>query len=143
MKIKITRYAPQCQSVKVKKNGKKLQGKQNYFCKECGRQLTGDHALSYKGRCSGLTHRILLTPVRGVGVRDAAAVENVRIGKVLSVGMEGNSCCRRRRIRRAFRKPCCFAKKSFNHLIARGDFSSGEVKRGWDNLYSLLRCGLE
>ena len=78
---------PKCKS---KKNSKKSYGRQNYCCKECGRQLTGDHALSYKGCHSGLTHRILLMPVRSAGIRDAAAIENVSIGKVLSVLTKSN-----------------------------------------------------
>jgi transposase-like protein len=31
-----------------KKNGKKTSHKQNYLCKNCGRQFIGDHALSGK-----------------------------------------------------------------------------------------------
>jgi IS1 family transposase/transposase-like protein len=218
MTIKITLYCPKCQSAKIKKNGKKSYGKQNYCCKECGHQFTGDHALSYKGCHSGLTHRILMMLVRGVGIRDAAEIEDVSIRKVLSVltrsnyvihpkrthydsleidefwtyvgekknkvwliyayhrstgeivafvwwkrnfktakklrdqlsslgvsfdtvytdnwesfnrafsadnhvigkkntvGIEGNNCRLRHRIRRAFRKTCCFSKKLFNHL---------------------------
>jgi IS1 family transposase/transposase-like protein len=220
MKIEITLRCPKCQSVKIKKNGKKSYGKQNYFCKECGHQFVGDHALSYKGCHSGLIHRILMMLVRGVGIRDISEIERVSIRKVLSVltksdysirpkesyydsleadefrtyvgkkknkvwlvyayhrstgemvafvwgkrnyktakklrdklsssgvsfdtvytddwesfsrafsgdnhvtgkkntvGIEGNNCRLRHRIRRAFRKTCCFSKKLFNHLKA-------------------------
>ncbi|MDR3327328.1 MAG: IS1 family transposase, partial [Prevotellaceae bacterium] len=38
MKIKITLYCPDCQSAKIKKNGNKKSQKQNYLCKNCGRQ---------------------------------------------------------------------------------------------------------
>ncbi|MDP7804061.1 transposase-like zinc-binding domain-containing protein, partial [Acinetobacter baumannii] len=31
------------------KNGIKVDGKQNYQCKDCKRQFIGDHALSYLG----------------------------------------------------------------------------------------------
>jgi transposase-like protein len=45
MKITITLHSPDCQSAKVRKNGKKISKKQNYLCKDCGRQFIGDHAL--------------------------------------------------------------------------------------------------
>jgi IS1 family transposase/transposase-like protein len=220
MQIKITLYCPNCQSTKIKKNGNKSYGKQNYFCKNCSRQFIGDHALSYKGWYSELIHKILLMLVRGLGIRDVAEIERISIKKVLSVlvnsnhilkpkqshydslevdefwtyvgnkknklwliyayhratgeivafvwgkrntktakelrkklsslgvsfdtvysddwgsfkgafhadnhitgkentvGIEGNNCRLRHRIRRAFRKTCCFSKKLFNHLKA-------------------------
>jgi IS1 family transposase/transposase-like protein len=220
MKIQITLYCPNCQSANVKRNGWKTSKKQNYFCKDCGRQFIGDHALSYKGCHSELNQKILLMLVRGLGIRDIAEIEKASIGKVLSVlvcsnhrikpkqkhydslevdefwtyvgdkrhkvwliyayhratgeivayvwgkrnlktakrlrenlktldvrfdrvctdswesfliafkednlivgkkhtvGIEGNNCRLRHRIRRAFRKTCCFSKKLFNHLKA-------------------------
>ena len=220
MTIKITLYCPNCQSTKIKKNGKKSSKKQNYFCKDCGRQFIGDHALSYKGCHSSLIQRILLMLVRGIGIRDISIIENISINKVLSVlvnfnriitpkqqhydnlevdefwtyvgnkknkvwliyayhratseivsyvwgkrdyktvkklrdklksmdisydiiytdnwnsfvtvfkddnhivgkentkGIEGNNCRLRHRIRRAYRKTCCFSKKLFNHVKA-------------------------
>ena len=220
MRIQITLYCPDCQSVKVKKNGIKSYGKQNYLCKSCSRQFVGDHALSYKGWHSELIRKILLMLVRGIGIRDIAEIERISIKKVLSVlvnsnhiikpeqshydslevdefwtyvgnkknkmwliyayhratgeivsfvwgkrntktakklreklsslgvsfdtvytddwdsfknafaadnhvigkentvGIEGNNCRLRHRIRRAFRKTCCFSKKLYNHLKA-------------------------
>ena len=220
MTIKITLYFPDCQSTKVKKNGKKVCGKQNYLCKNCSRQFIGDHALSYKGWHSELIRKIRLMLVRGIGIRDIAEIERIGIRKVLSVlvnsnhiikprqshydcleadgfwtysgnkknkvwliyachratgetvafewgkrnakterklreklsslgvtfdtvytddresfriafasdnhiigkentvGIEGNNCRLRHRIRRAFRKTCCFSKKLYNHLKA-------------------------
>jgi IS1 family transposase len=44
--------------------------------------------------------------------------ENHLIGKKYTVGMEGNNFRLRHRIRRAFRKTCCFSKKLFNHFKA-------------------------
>ncbi len=44
--------------------------------------------------------------------------DNHLIGKKYTVGIEGNNCRLRHRIRRAFRKTCCFSKKLFNHLKA-------------------------
>jgi IS1 family transposase len=40
------------------------------------------------------------------------------MGKENTKGIEGNNCRLRHRIRRAFRKTCCFSKKLFNHLKA-------------------------
>ena len=44
--------------------------------------------------------------------------ENHLIGKKYTVGIEGNNCRLRHRIRRAFRKTCCFSKKMLNHIKA-------------------------
>jgi len=44
--------------------------------------------------------------------------DNHIIGKVNTVGIEGNNCRLRHRIRRAFRKTCCFSRKLYNHLKA-------------------------
>ena len=44
--------------------------------------------------------------------------DNHIIGKENTVGIEGNNCRLRHRIRRAFRKTCCFSKKLLNHLKA-------------------------
>ena len=90
MKIQITLYCPKCQSTKIKKNGKKSYSKQNYFCKDCGHQFIGDHALSYKDCHSYMTHRTLRILVRGVGIRDVAEIECVSIRKVLSVLTQSN-----------------------------------------------------
>jgi IS1 family transposase/transposase-like protein len=220
MEIKITLHCPDCQSSKIKKNSKKSSKKQNYLCKDCGRQFIGDHALTYKGCHSELIQKILLMLVHGIGIRDIAEIEKISINKVLStlvnsnhiispkqsyydtlevdefwtyvgnkknkvwliyayhretgeivafnwgkrnlktafqlkkklldlgvsygfiatddwdsfvttfkdnnhligkkytVGIEGNNCRLRHRIRRAFRKTCCFSKKLFNHFKA-------------------------
>jgi IS1 family transposase/transposase-like protein len=90
MRIKITLYCPNCHSAKVKRNGRKSSQKQNYYCKACGRQFTGDHALSYKGYHSDLNQKILLMLVRGVGIRDIAEIAKVSINKVLSVLVRSN-----------------------------------------------------
>ena len=220
MKITIKLFCPHCQSTKIKKNGKKTSRKQNYLCKDCGRQFIGDHALNYKGCHSKLYKRIEKMLVRGVGIRDIAEIEGISTTKVLSVltkskhvitpkhsyyacleidefwtyvekksnkiwliyaydresgeivgfvwgkrdlktavelkkklldsgvsygsiatdewdsfmtvfkdgnhlvgkkytvGIEGNNCRLRHRIRRAFRKTCCFSKKLLNHFKA-------------------------
>ena len=118
MKIRIELYCPNCQSAKVVKNGKKPNGKQNYLCKNegCGRQFIGDHNLTYKGCHSNINRKIILMLVRGVGIRDISKIEEVSIGKAYTVAIEGNNCKLRNRIKRAFRKTCCFSKKQINHL---------------------------
>jgi IS1 family transposase/transposase-like protein len=90
MTIQIILYCPDCQSTEVKKNGKKSCKKQNYLCKNCGRQFIGDHALSYKGCYSSLVQKILIMPVRGVGITDISVIENISIRKVLSVLANSN-----------------------------------------------------
>jgi IS1 family transposase len=40
------------------------------------------------------------------------------VGKKYTVGVEGNNCRLRHRIRRVFRRTCCFSKKLSNHLKA-------------------------
>lgn len=85
MKINITLHCPSCRSDSIKKNGIKSDGKQNYRCKNCGRQFIGDHALRYKGRHSEINRQIRLMLVRGCGVRDIAVITGVSPGKVLSV----------------------------------------------------------
>ncbi|WAU75098.1 IS1 family transposase [Acinetobacter sp. TR11] len=83
MQITLQIKCPACLSNRIKKNGKKVDGKQNYQCKDCKRQFIGDHALSYQGYHSGITTKILHLMVRGSGVRDIAEVERISIGKVL------------------------------------------------------------
>jgi IS1 family transposase/transposase-like protein len=44
--------------------------------------------------------------------------DNHEVGKEYTVGIEGNNCRLRHRVRRAFRRTCCFSKKLFNHWKA-------------------------
>jgi transposase-like protein len=85
MQIQITLHCPNYQSAKIKKNGKKSCGKQNYLCKFCARQFIGNHAIEFKGCHSSIIRRILLMLVRGIGVRDISEIERISIKKVLSV----------------------------------------------------------
>jgi IS1 family transposase len=48
----------------------------------------------------------------------AFSEDNHITGKENTVGIEGNNCRLRHRIRRAFRRTCCFSKKLLNHLKA-------------------------
>ena len=90
MEIKITLVCPKCFGKNIKKNGKKKNNKQNYCCNDCKGQFIGDHALTYKGCHTKLTHKIEMMLVRGVGIRDIAAIEEVSIGKVLSILTKSN-----------------------------------------------------
>ena len=47
MQITLEIKCPTCLSDSIKKNGIKVDGKQNDQCKDCKRQFIGDHALSY------------------------------------------------------------------------------------------------
>jgi IS1 family transposase len=44
--------------------------------------------------------------------------DKLLIGKQYTVGIEGNNCRLRHRLRRVFRRTCCFSKKLFNHWKA-------------------------
>ncbi|PPZ93077.1 IS1 family transposase, partial [Acinetobacter ursingii] len=48
MKITLQIKCPTCLSNNIKRNGIKVDGKQNHQCKDCKRQFIGDHALSYQ-----------------------------------------------------------------------------------------------
>jgi IS1 family transposase len=48
----------------------------------------------------------------------AFAKDELLTGKRYTVGIEGNNCRIRHRVRRAFRRTCCFSKKLFNHWKA-------------------------
>jgi IS1 family transposase/transposase-like protein len=50
--------------------------------------------------------------------KGAFCADNHITGKENTVGIEGNNCRLRHRIRRAFRKTCCFSKKLYNHFKA-------------------------
>ena len=47
--------------------------------------------------------------------RSAFKEDEQLVGKQYTVGIEGNNCRLRHRLRRVFRKTCCFSKKLFNH----------------------------
>ena len=50
--------------------------------------------------------------------KKAFAKDLHKISKKNTVGIEGNNCRLRHRIRRAFRKTCCFSKRLLNHIKA-------------------------
>ena len=83
--IKITLPCPHCNSTNIKKNGKKYNKKQNYYCHSCKKQFIGDHALAYKAYHSQLESKIKKMLVRGLSIRDIADIEAVSVNKVLSI----------------------------------------------------------
>ncbi|MDR2741439.1 MAG: IS1 family transposase, partial [Treponema sp.] len=52
------------------------------------------------------------------GFLSAFGEDNHEVGKEYTVGIEGNNCRLRHRIRRAYRRTCYFSKKLFNHWKA-------------------------
>ena len=116
MKTQITIRCPSCLGLSIKKNGWKIYGKQNYQCKGCHRQFIHEMDLSYQGRKSEINAKICLMLVRGCSVAD--------------VDIEGNNNRFRQRLRRVFRKTCCFSKKLENHFKAF-DLLFHYVNYGW------------
>ena len=90
MEVKITLYCPRCSETNIVKNGRKTNRKQNYLCNSCNRQFLAPWDLSYPGCFPGLTSKIELMLVRGVGIRDIAKIERVSIGKVLKILVMSN-----------------------------------------------------
>lgn len=90
MKTKITIKCPSCLSNSIKKNGKKIYGKQNYQCKDCHRQFVHESELTYKGCQSFIDDKIRLMLVRGCSVADIVVIEQVSKYKVLNVLVHSN-----------------------------------------------------
>ena len=77
---------PHCGSIEIKKNGKKCVGKhQNYFCKSCGKQFILDCDRSYLGTRLGIVSKIKRMLSRGCSITDISEIEQISLGKVLSV----------------------------------------------------------
>jgi transposase-like protein len=68
---------PHCHSKSIKKNGKKRNGKQNYFCKDCHRQFLGESHYSQQGRKTEVLKEICKAVARGAGIRDIRATFSV------------------------------------------------------------------
>ena len=92
---------------------------------------TGEIVAFVWGRRNAKTARKLCEKLSSLGVsfdtvytddidsfKKAFADGNHITGKKHTVGIEENNCRLRHRIRRAFRKTCCFSKKLYNHLKA-------------------------
>jgi transposase-like protein len=72
---------PPCHSANVTRNGKKNKGKQNYRCKNCGRQFISEHERTCKGTLSWV--KIML--VTGVDIQDIGVILEISIDRVLKV----------------------------------------------------------
>ena len=133
MKITLQIKCPTCLSNNIKRNGIKVDGKQNHQCKDCKRQFIGDHALSYQGCNSGITGKILHLMVRGSGVRDIAEVERISIGKVLRTLVN-------RSIRFSLNKATTNVLKSMNFGLLQGisKINNGLFMPTIENLEKLL-----
>ena len=85
MKTTIEIKCPHCHSESVIRNGKKHNGSQNYQCKKCGRQFIADHERKYLRCLSWIIGKVRIMLVRGIGIRDIAAVLEISIYRVLKV----------------------------------------------------------
>jgi IS1 family transposase/transposase-like protein len=85
MTITIDINCPHCQSPNISRNGRKDKGKQNYLCKDCGRQFISDLEMTCRGCLSGIASLVKIMLVRGIGIRDISAALRISITKVLKV----------------------------------------------------------
>ncbi len=82
-KITITVNCPHCESVKVKKNGKKATGKQNFFCHDCRKQFQYEYF--YKGANPATKELVKKMTLNGSGIRDIERVLELSTGCILSI----------------------------------------------------------
>ena len=82
-KITIQVNCPHCQSVKVKKNGKKRTGKQNFLCHSCKKQFQYEY--SYKGADPTKKELVKTMTLNGSGVRDIHRVLGLSLVCILFV----------------------------------------------------------
>jgi transposase-like protein len=77
MQITITRYCLNCQSAKIKKNGRKISRKQNYLCKTCGRLFIGDHSIVIQRMSFQPDTKDINVACPRMGIRNIAAIEKI------------------------------------------------------------------
>ena len=82
MTLQIKVRCPDCQGVKVVKNGIKPTGKQNLRCKGCGRQFQVEY--HNKGADPSVRQKLLRMLLRGSGIRDCMAVLEISFSCVLA-----------------------------------------------------------
>jgi transposase-like protein len=70
MLITIKLSCPHCHGRSIKTNGKKYNSKQNYLCKDCGRQFIAEADKSYNGCLNGIGELVKRMFVRRSGIRD-------------------------------------------------------------------------
>jgi transposase-like protein len=85
MKITIDIKCPHCNSPNLSRNGKKDNRKQNYRCKDCGRQFISSHEITYRGCLPAIVNLVKIMLVRGMAIRDISTVLGISITKVLKV----------------------------------------------------------
>ena len=85
MKTQIIIKCPKCGSERIVRNGKKSNGKQLYKCRDCNRQFIADHEKTYKGTIAWFVDAVKRALVHGCGIRDAAVILEVSIGKILAI----------------------------------------------------------
>ncbi|MDR0629226.1 MAG: IS1 family transposase, partial [Treponema sp.] len=85
MQLSTDLYCPHCHSKRIKKNGKKHKGKQNYRCKDCGHQFIAEQERTYNGCRIGIEEPVKRLFVRGSGIRDISFVLLISIKKVLTI----------------------------------------------------------
>jgi hypothetical protein len=66
---------PRLPKHKYKEKRQKIIREAKLFVQKMWTAFIGDHSLCYKGCHSGLIQKILLMPVRGIGIRDIAEIE--------------------------------------------------------------------
>lgn len=82
-KIQIKVNCPHCDSPKIKKNGVKGNGKQNFYCKNCRKQF--QHEYVYRGANPQTQRRICVLALRGNGIRDLSVGFEVSATTVLRI----------------------------------------------------------
>ena len=81
--INIEVSCPHCQSVKVKKNGRKKTGKQNFLCQGCRKQFPYKYV--YKGADPKNKAQARLMTLNGSGIRDIHRVTKLSLVCILSI----------------------------------------------------------
>ena len=74
---------PHCEGTKVKKNGKKANGNQNFYCHPCGKQFQFSYA--YKGADPRIKRQVRSMSLNSSGIRDIHRVLGVSIVCILSI----------------------------------------------------------
>ena len=80
-KIKIKVNCVHCHSPKVVKNGIKKTGRQNFLCKDCGKQF--QHEYFYQGANPSVKEGVKRSLLHGSGIRDCYKVWGVSLSTVL------------------------------------------------------------
>lgn len=65
-------HCPHCASSKVKRNGKKPNGSQNFYCHDCQKQFLSDYY--YRGADPKIKQLAVAMTLHGSGIRDIASV---------------------------------------------------------------------